>query len=134
MRCACTFHARAEFIGTLFEGLAAFAADGTFLSANRSALFQFGQALAALQVQPFEALFGVAFADVLQRIARAPGDNIVLTLPSGVRVVARGEYSAQRYVAPAADVVGTARGLTTHGARHAARDCGIAVQRHASHA
>ncbi|MFP3582598.1 sigma-54-dependent Fis family transcriptional regulator [Paraburkholderia sp. SIMBA_055] len=115
------FHARAEFIGTLFEGLAAFAADGTFLSANRSALFQFGQALAALQVQPFEALFGAAFADVLQRIARAPGENIVLTLPSGVRVVARGEYSAQRYVAPAADVVGTARGLTTHGARHAAR-------------
>lgn len=115
------FHARAEFIGTLFEGLAAFAADGTFLSANRSALFQFGQALPALQVQPFEALFGAAFADVLQRIARAPGDNIVLTLPSGVRVVARGEYSAQRYVAPAADVVGTARGLTTHGARHAAR-------------
>ncbi|MDR6475837.1 transcriptional regulator of acetoin/glycerol metabolism [Paraburkholderia graminis] len=115
------FHARAEFIGTLFEGLAAFAADGTFLSANRSALFQFGQALPALQVQPFEALFGAAFADVLQRIARAPGDNIVLTLPSGVRVVARGEYSAQRYVAPAADVAGTARGLTTHGARHAAR-------------
>jgi transcriptional regulator of acetoin/glycerol metabolism len=115
------FHARAEFIGTLFEGLAAFAPDGTFLSANRSALFQFGQALPALQVQPFEALFGAAFADVLQRIARAPGDNIVLTLPSGVRVVARGEYSAQRYVAPAADVVGTARGLTTHGARHAAR-------------
>ncbi len=33
------FHARAEFIGTLFEGLAAFGADGTFLSANRSALF-----------------------------------------------------------------------------------------------
>ena len=115
------FHARAEFIGTLFEGLAAFAADGTFLSANRSALFQFGQALPALQVQPFEALFGAALADVLQRIARAPGDNIVLTLPSGVRVVARGEYSAQRYVAPAADVAGTARGLTTHGARHAAR-------------
>ncbi|MFL6685237.1 sigma-54-dependent Fis family transcriptional regulator, partial [Paraburkholderia graminis] len=106
------FHARAEFIGTLFEGLAAFAADGTFLSANRSALFQFGQALPALQVQPFEALFGAAFADVLQRIARAPGDNIVLTLPSGVRVVARGEYSAQREVAPAADVAGTARGVT----------------------
>ena len=65
------FHARAEFIGTLFEGLAAFAADGTFLSANRSALFQLGQPLAALQAQPFEALFGVAFAQILQRIAHA---------------------------------------------------------------
>ena len=105
------FHARAEFIGTLFEGLAAFAADGTFLSANRSALFQFGQPLAALEAQPFEALFGVAFAHVLQRITRAPGENVMLTLPSGVRVVARGEYSAQRYVGPAAGVadVATAR-------------------------
>ncbi|WP_025597271.1 sigma-54-dependent Fis family transcriptional regulator [Burkholderia sp. WSM2230] len=115
------FHARAEFIGTLFEGLAAFAADGTFLSANRSALFQFGQPLAALQAQPFEALFGVAFTNVLQRIAHAPGENVVLTLPSGVRVVARGEYSAQRYVGAAAESVQTVGGFASHAARHAAR-------------
>ncbi|CAB3701739.1 Acetoin catabolism regulatory protein [Paraburkholderia phenoliruptrix] len=117
------FHARAEFIGTLFEGLAAFAADGTFLSANRSALFQFGQPLAALQAQPFEALFGVAFAHVLQRITRAPGENVVLTLPSGVRVVARGEYSAQRYVGPAAEVVdvATARMPASNAVRQAPR-------------
>jgi len=117
------FHARAEFIGTLFEGLAAFAADGTFLSANRSALFQFGQPLAALEAQPFEALFGVAFAHVLQRITRAPGENVVLTLPSGVRVVARGEYSAQRYVGPAAEVadVATARMPASNAVRQAPR-------------
>ncbi|WP_433696165.1 sigma-54-dependent Fis family transcriptional regulator [Paraburkholderia phenoliruptrix] len=117
------FHARAEFIGTLFEGLAAFAADGTFLSANRSALFQFGQPLAALQAQPFEALFGVAFAHVLQRITRAPGENVILTLPSGVRVVARGEYSAQRYVGPAAEVVdvATARMPASNAVRQAPR-------------
>ncbi|WMY12357.1 sigma-54-dependent Fis family transcriptional regulator [Paraburkholderia phenoliruptrix] len=117
------FHARAEFIGTLFEGLAAFAADGTFLSANRSALFQFGQPLAALQAQPFEALFGVAFAHVLQRITRAPGENVMLTLPSGVRVVARGEYSAQRYVGPAAEVVdvATARMPASNAVRQAPR-------------
>ncbi len=95
------FHARAEFIGTLFEGLAAFAPDGTFLSANRSALFQFGKPLAELQRQPVEALFGIAFAKLLQQIARAPGESIVLTLPSGVRVIARGEYMATRYIAPA---------------------------------
>ncbi|AFT87883.1 sigma-54-dependent Fis family transcriptional regulator [Paraburkholderia phenoliruptrix] len=120
------FHARAEFIGTLFEGLAAFAADGTFLSANRSALFQFGQPLAALQAQPFEALFGVAFAHVLQRITRAPGENVMLTLPSGVRVVARGEYSAQRYVGPAAEVVdvATARMPASNAVRQAPRTGG----------
>jgi len=111
------FHARAEFIGTLFEGLAAFGADGTFLSANRSALFQFGQPLAALQRQPFHALFGVPFAHVLQQIARAPGENTVLTLPSGVRIVARGEYSAQRYVTPSIGETEGSRGVASKSAR-----------------
>ncbi|MFL9965226.1 sigma-54-dependent Fis family transcriptional regulator [Paraburkholderia sediminicola] len=115
------FHARAEFIGTLFEGLAAFAPDGTFLSANRSALFQFGQPLAELQRQPFDALFGCAFASLLQQIARAPGESILLTLRSGVRVVARGEFAAPRYVAPREDVGGMARAPLAGGARHTAR-------------
>ena len=112
------FHARAEFIGTLFEGLAAFAPDGTFLSANRSALFQFGQPLADLQRQSFEALFGVAFPKLLQQLTRAPGESIVLTLPSGVRVLARGEYSAPRHVASAD---GVAPASASAGARRAAR-------------
>ncbi|CAB3800936.1 Acetoin catabolism regulatory protein [Paraburkholderia ultramafica] len=120
------FHARAEFIGTLFEGLAAFAPDGTFLSANRSALFQFGRPLAELQRQPFEALFGVAFAGLLRQIARAPGESVLLTLPSGVRVVARGEYAAPRYVAPAEDLIGTPRTPASGGARHAPRAAGPA--------
>nr|WKF61636.1 Acetoin catabolism regulatory protein [Paraburkholderia busanensis] len=111
------FHARTEFIGTLFEGLAAFAPDGTFLSANRSALFQFGQPLAELQRQPIDALFGIAFPKLMQRITRAPGDNIELTLPSGVRVVARGEYAAPRYVGSLDDVatagLGASRGSGT---------------------
>ncbi|NYH16531.1 transcriptional regulator of acetoin/glycerol metabolism [Paraburkholderia bryophila] len=103
------FHARAEFIGTLFEGLAAFAPDGRFLSANRSALFQFGQPLADLQRQPIDALFGIAFAKLLQQITRAPGESIELTLPSGVRVVARGEYATPRYVAPAENRASSSR-------------------------
>jgi transcriptional regulator of acetoin/glycerol metabolism len=115
------FHARAEFIGTLFEGLAAFAPDGTFLSANRSALFQFGQPLAELQRQSFDALFGCAFASLLQQIARAPGESILLALRSGVRVVARGEYAAPRYVAPLEDVGGVTRAPLTGGTRHTAR-------------
>ncbi|HEY1999074.1 MAG TPA: sigma-54-dependent Fis family transcriptional regulator [Paraburkholderia sp.] len=96
------FHARAEFIGTLYEGLAAFATDGTFLSANRSALFQLGQPLVQLQRQTFEALFGTAFPALLQQTLRAPGDCTTLTLPSGVRVIARGEYTAPRALVPAA--------------------------------
>jgi transcriptional regulator of acetoin/glycerol metabolism len=117
------FHARAEFIGTLYEGLAAFAPDGTFLSANRSALFQFGQPLADLQRQTFDALFGIAFARLLQQIARAPGESIVLTLPSGVRVVARGEFAAPRYVASAEGFPDAARTATSSGTRAAGRPC-----------
>jgi transcriptional regulator of acetoin/glycerol metabolism len=36
------FHSRPEFVGTLGEGTIAFAASGTVLAANRSALFQLG--------------------------------------------------------------------------------------------
>ncbi|WP_144109080.1 sigma-54-dependent Fis family transcriptional regulator [Paraburkholderia sp. BCC1886] len=110
------FHARAEFIGTLFEGLAAFAPDGAFLSANRSALFQFGQPLAQLQKQPFEALFGVAFARLLQQIARAPGESVELTLPSGVRVLARGDYATARFIAPGSEAAQSASSAAWRGA------------------
>src|ERR1700754_4891646 len=42
------FHARAEFIRTPFEGPSPSSPHGRFLSANRSALFQFGRPLAEL--------------------------------------------------------------------------------------
>ncbi len=84
------FHARAEFIGTLYEGLAAFAPDGTLLCANRSALFQFGAPLADLRQRDFAALFGIGFPAFMQQLMRAPGDLLTLTLQSGVRVLARG--------------------------------------------
>jgi len=89
------FHARNEFIGTLFEGLAAFGGDGMLLAANRSALFQFGRPLDTLLGQPFEMLFGTAFPVVLQQASRAPGECLTLMLPSGVRVLARAEYPAR---------------------------------------
>jgi sigma-54 dependent transcriptional regulator, acetoin dehydrogenase operon transcriptional activator AcoR len=88
------FHARAEFIGTLYEGLAAFTPDGTLLCANRSALFQFGAPLADLQRCDFAALFGIRFSVFMQQLMRASGDLLTLTLPSGVRVLARGAPGA----------------------------------------
>jgi sigma-54 dependent transcriptional regulator, acetoin dehydrogenase operon transcriptional activator AcoR len=114
------FHARAEFIGTLYEGLAAFAPDGTFLSANRSGLFQLGRPLAALQQQSFEALFGSAFPALLQQTLCAPGECTTLTLPSGVRVVARGEFTAPRQLLPAASLAaqGAGTAVTLRSAIH----------------
>ncbi|WP_322031093.1 sigma-54-dependent Fis family transcriptional regulator [Paraburkholderia sp. J76] len=98
------FHARAEFIGTLYEGLAAFSSDGTLLCANRSALFQFGAPLAELQQREFAALFGQSFAAFMQQLMRAPGEALMLALPSGVRVIARatpGVATFARSAAPA---------------------------------
>jgi sigma-54 dependent transcriptional regulator, acetoin dehydrogenase operon transcriptional activator AcoR len=102
------FHARSEFIATLYEGLAAIAPDGTLLCANRSALFQFGAPLADLQRREFAELFGIGFAAFMQQLMRAPGEMLTLTLPSGVRVLARGTPGAaliarQTPVAPTAE-------------------------------
>ncbi|WP_321815195.1 MULTISPECIES: sigma-54-dependent Fis family transcriptional regulator [unclassified Paraburkholderia] len=97
------FHARAEFIGTLYEGLAAFAPDGTLLCANRSALFQLGAPLASLQQRGFDTLFGMPFAAFLQRLIQAHASThapFTLTLPSGVRVVARGTPGSAVEIAP----------------------------------
>nr|WP_175425896.1 sigma-54-dependent Fis family transcriptional regulator [Trinickia violacea] len=113
------FHARAEFVGTLFEGLAAFAPDGMLLSANRSALFQLGGLLASLQRQPFAALFGIPFAALLQHVAHAPSECVTLTLPSGVKVVARGEFAGAR---PGTVLAAPARSAASLASTPAVRD------------
>jgi transcriptional regulator of acetoin/glycerol metabolism len=83
------FHARAELIGTLFQGIAVFRADGTFVTANRSALFQLGQDLPALRGRRFAELFGVPLPAVLNQLAVRLDRPVGLGLPSGVRVMAR---------------------------------------------
>ncbi|TDY54208.1 transcriptional regulator of acetoin/glycerol metabolism [Paraburkholderia rhizosphaerae] len=116
------FHARAEFVGTLFEGLAAFAPDGRFLAANRSALFQFGRPLAVLDRHPFDALFGTPFAALIQHAERAPGECMTLTLPSGVRVVARAECRVRPTFVEAGSGSRTQQRATAHAADRLATD------------
>jgi len=86
------FHARPEFVGTLCEGMAAFAEDGTLLSANRNACFQFGQNLEQLRGANFSALFGQPISRLLDHLLVRPQDSIALTLSSGVRVQARADF------------------------------------------
>ncbi|WP_414441329.1 sigma-54-dependent Fis family transcriptional regulator [Burkholderia sp. 22PA0106] len=90
------FHAHAEFVDSLFGGLAAFGADGNLLAANRSALFQFGTSLDALQERSCDELFGISFAQLADRAARDPGATVALTLQTGVRVLARCEQAQAR--------------------------------------
>jgi len=85
------FHGRPELVGTLFEGMAAFASDGTFLAANRSGWFQLGMSADVLAGATFTELFGLPMppsgtADTLLRD---------LALPSGVRIYARLSHRAE---------------------------------------
>jgi transcriptional regulator of acetoin/glycerol metabolism len=83
------FHARPELIGTLFQGIAVFRTDGTFVTANKSALFQLGTDLAALRGRAFAELFGIPLPAALNQLAVRPDRPVPLTLQSGVRVIAR---------------------------------------------
>lgn len=86
------FHARNEFIGTLCEGMAAFNEDGTLISANRSACFQFCQNLEQLRGASFASLFGQPISRVLDHLLVRPQDLIALNLNNGVRVQARADF------------------------------------------
>ncbi len=86
------FHARGEFLGTLMEGSAAFTPDGRFLSANRSARFQWGMPLAALQAHTFSSLFGCEISTLLAHCRQAAPGPLALRLRGGVTVAARAEY------------------------------------------
>jgi transcriptional regulator of acetoin/glycerol metabolism len=99
------FHARTELIGTLFEGIAVFRNDGAFVAANRSALFQLGAEPEQLYGRAFAELFGVPLPAVLNQCAVRADRPVSLSLPSGVRVLARvhaGESLARLHAPPAA--------------------------------
>jgi transcriptional regulator of acetoin/glycerol metabolism len=88
------FHSRPEFIGTLMEGIAAFRADGRFLSANRSAQFQLGMPLAALRAHSLSSLFNLSSGALIDRLRDGvTGDRpFSLCLHSGVTVFASAEF------------------------------------------
>jgi sigma-54 dependent transcriptional regulator, acetoin dehydrogenase operon transcriptional activator AcoR len=65
------FHSRAEFIGTLMEGILAVASDGRIVGANRSALEQLGQSGATLRMQSLVSLFGTTIPALVDRF-RSP--------------------------------------------------------------
>lgn len=79
------FHARPELVGTLFEGMAAFASDGGFLAANRSGWFQLGMSADAMA----GATFTEVFAEPMPPTGTADTLLRELVMPSGVRVYAR---------------------------------------------
>ncbi|KAF7961920.1 Fis family transcriptional regulator [Cupriavidus sp. UYMU48A] len=88
------FHSRAEFLGTLVEGLVSFTPGGRFLSSNRSGQFQLGLSIAALQAHTFSSLFGMPMSLLFDAVRVAPAGIVQLQLPSGVKVSARMEWKS----------------------------------------
>jgi sigma-54 dependent transcriptional regulator, acetoin dehydrogenase operon transcriptional activator AcoR len=80
------FHARPEFLGTLVEGLLAFAPDGRVLSANQSALAQLGLSLSALRTHTALSLMGVSISYLIDRGERVLTEPISLAMMGAMKV------------------------------------------------
>ncbi|KQW40554.1 Fis family transcriptional regulator [Rhizobacter sp. Root404] len=77
------FHSRAEFIGTLLEGIVVVGPDGKILGANRSALDQLGISGAALRMQSVTTLFGTTPSAIYDHFRMPMSAPMHLSLPSG---------------------------------------------------
>jgi len=103
------FHARPEFIGTLWEGIAMFSADGQLVATNRSGQFQLGlnQQAHALNGHPlqFNQLFDIPLASILGHAAS--GDKLIfpLRLANGARIYAQVQSLHKKLQARAPQVI-----------------------------
>jgi transcriptional regulator of acetoin/glycerol metabolism len=77
------FHSRAEFIGTLLEGILVVAPDGRIVGANRSALEQLGLSGAALRAQSLATLFGTTPAAIYDHFRAPMSAPMRLSPPDG---------------------------------------------------
>ncbi len=88
------FHTRSEFLGTLVEGIAVFSQEGRFLSANRSAQFQFGLPFTALKAHTFSSLFGIPVSALIDLFSGAMTNPQQLVMHNGVSVWCRARIKA----------------------------------------
>lgn len=103
------FHARPEFIGTLWEGIAMFSDDGNLHSINRSGQFQFNLNLNDRNLLThdvrFDQLFDMSMPELFKRISIQDRLIFPIRLHNGAKFFARVE-SLQ---APQASYVGSPR-------------------------
>lgn len=92
------FNTRPEFIGTLMEGIASFSPSGSFLSANKTGLFQLGLSLSTLKSHTFSSLFGLPISALFDHYRTAMPGLLNLCMPSGVRVYGRAELNSANSV------------------------------------
>jgi transcriptional regulator of acetoin/glycerol metabolism len=89
------FHSRAEFLGTLMEGIVVFTPDGRFVTANRSAQFQLTLSVNALGAHTFSSLFGISISQYHDKVRVAGKHPITLCLHNGVTVCCLSEIKSR---------------------------------------
>ncbi|HNK19292.1 MAG TPA: GAF domain-containing protein, partial [Piscinibacter sp.] len=86
------FHSRAEFIGTLLEGIIVVGADGKILGANRSALDQLAMTGISLRGHTLTTLFGTTVAAVHDHSRMPLPVPMKLSLPNGLHFHASARF------------------------------------------
>jgi sigma-54 dependent transcriptional regulator, acetoin dehydrogenase operon transcriptional activator AcoR len=84
------FHARPEFIGTLWEGMALFNHDGTLQALNRSGQFQFDASIASADIANrnirFDDIFDLSWRQFKEKITIGDAILFPLKLQNGARM------------------------------------------------
>ncbi|CAN5903929.1 sigma-54-dependent Fis family transcriptional regulator [soil metagenome] len=95
------FHSRADFIGSLLEGIIVVGPDGRILGANRGALDLLGISGAALRAHSVTSLFGTTPSAVYDHFRMPLSAPMQLSLPSGhqFHVMARFDWPSRPVVA-----------------------------------
>ncbi len=109
------FHSRAEFIGTLLEGILVVGADGKILGANRSAIDQLGMSSAALRMHSLTSLFGTSVAAIFDHFRAPLPTPACLSLASGRKVFVNARFNGPRaMMAGMESAAAPARALPPH--------------------
>jgi transcriptional regulator of acetoin/glycerol metabolism len=119
------FHSRAEFIGTLLEGIVVVGADGKILGANRSALDQLDISSAALRMHSLTSLFGTTVSAIFDHFRAPLATPMMLSLSNGRQFhvssrfngPARSMIVGQGFAEAATDIVVNERPLAAEAAR-----------------
>ncbi len=88
------FHSRAEFIGTLLEGILVISPEGRIVGSNRSALDQLGQPAAALRMHSLGSLLGTSVAAVMDHLRAPQHVPLLLNLPTGQPLYVTARFNA----------------------------------------
>ncbi|VTU28314.1 Acetoin dehydrogenase operon transcriptional activator AcoR [Variovorax sp. PBS-H4] len=103
------FHTRAEFIGTLLEGIIVVGADGKILGANRSALDQLDMSSAALRMHSLVSLFGTTAPAIFDHFRAPLATPMTLCLANG-----RQFHVSARFNGPQRSMPGQAIVIDSH--------------------